>query len=97
MIYGRITNFLGKDSAGLQNVLNLVGHTGSGSANSVELLGPTGTQSQSVESIHAHAVHVVVAGQVKADDNHEIRKNEDGSLEVVALAFAIDVRKQEDA
>jgi hypothetical protein len=78
-------------------MFNLVRHSGSRPANGVEFLGPASTESKSVESIHAHAVHVAVAGKIEPDNDDEIRENEDGSLEVVALAFAIDVRQQEDA
>ena len=77
--------------------MNLVRRTGSGAADSVELFGLACTQGERVEAIHAQSVHVAVARKVKPNHDDQVGQDKDGSFEVVALAFAVDVGKQKDA
>ena len=54
------------------------------------------SQSESVEAVDAHHLNIArVARQVETDHDYEIGQHQDAPLEVVALAFAVDVAEQE--
>ncbi len=50
-----------------------------------------------VESAYAHVGHICHTGEPEADDNDEIAKEEDRTLEVVALTLTVHVAEEENA
>lgn len=70
---------------------------GTRATDGVEFFGLAYAQGERVEAVHAQSVHVAVAREVETDHDHQIGQDEDGSFEVVTLAFAVDVREQENA
>lgn len=68
-----------------------------GSTNGVECFRFRSTESERIESIHAHCLHVAVAGEVEADYHDQVSEDEDGALKVIALSFSVDIGEEEDA
>lgn len=74
-----------------------IGYPAPGLTNSVELLRRGGSQSESVEAVDTHALHVAIAREVETNHHDQIGENEDGAFEVVAFSFAVYVRQEEYA
>lgn len=47
--------------------------------------------------IQTHSGRIVEFGEVESNDNDEVREDEYGAFEVVALSFAVHVREEENA
>lgn len=71
--------------------------TGARATDGVEFFGLAYAQGEGVEAVHAQSVHVAVAREVETNHHDQIGQDENGSFKVVALAFAVDVREQENA
>lgn len=50
-----------------------------------------------VEPVDAHDVHGVVARQIETENHDQVRQNENGAFEIIALSFSVHVRQEENA
>ena len=62
----------------------------------IEFFGPVRTKSQSVEAINTHGVHVAVTREKDPYYDNKVSEDEDWALEIIAFAFAVNVRKKKD-
>lgn len=67
------------------------------SADGIEFLGPVQTKSQGIEAINTHGVHVAITREKEPDYDNKVSEDEDWALEIIAFAFAVNVRKKKDA
>lgn len=55
------------------------------------------TSSHNVETAHSHVFYVCHSREPEADHNDKIAEKENGTLEVIALPFAVHVAEKENA